>query len=505
MAALLIMSVPAVAVLESLSDDERHWLKEHSVIRIAYDKYYAPIDMEDAEGIHIGVSVDYLEYLSDALGVQFLADSREVWSETYSAALAGHFDMLSAVHNTTARARHFSFSHPYFINKTAIITTKANQDQYMSLEQLHGKVVAMVADYALEQLVYEAHPEVLYIRVDNIAEGLKEVAFGSADAFVGAIAPVTYYMEDYGIVNLAVSGEAPYEMGLSFGVRKDWPELVTIINKALDVLPEHDKRDIYSKWIKFDNVLDSQYLRWVQVLGALLITAVFVGFLMWLANRTLKMQVAERTVELRQLNDSLEALVEQRTLALETANKHLHASRTALADSNRRLKDMAHYDALTGIANRRTLDRYLERADEQRSSYLPLSVMLIDVDEFKQFNDHYGHVEGDGCLVKVAEQLSCDLHRRSELVARYGGEEFAILMANCSAQQALSIAERKCSEVAELAIPHALSKTASHITVSIGVATLYDDSVTANELLKRADLALYQAKQAGRNQVVVYQ
>lgn len=503
--ALLLWSAPSEAVLNTLSASERQWLEDHPVIRVAYDQYYGPIDMVDEKGRYIGLSADHLDYLSEILGVKFLYGNRGTWSATYSAALAGQFDMLSAVHGFPVRARHFAFSQPYYDNRTAIVTTKANQRTFTSLEQLNGKVVVVVADYALEQLLYEAYPDILYQRVHSISDGLKEVAFGSADAVVGAIAPMTFYMENYGIVNLAVSGVTPFGLDLSFGVRKDWPELVSILDKALAAMPEKEKRAIYSRWIKFDSVLDSRYLGLVHILGALLIAAVLGGLLMWLANRALKKQVGERTLELQELNDSLEALVAERTHTLETVNKHLHASRAALADSNRRLKDMAHFDALTGIANRRTLDKYLERADERLAQYLPMSVILIDVDAFKPYNDHYGHVEGDSCLVKVAQQLSHDLHRRSELVARYGGEEFAILMANCPVEQAASMAERKCQEVANLQIPHASSTVGPYLTVSAGVATLYDTSASMLDLIKRADRALYRAKQAGRNRVVVYE
>ncbi|QFI53310.1 GGDEF domain-containing protein [Aeromonas simiae] len=160
-------------------------------------------------------------------------------------------------------------------------------------------------------------------------------------------------------------------------------------------------------------------------------------------------------------------------------------------------------DGLTGIANRAHFDHSLERA--WRRCYrakAPLSLILLDVDYFKQFNDHYGHQWGDECLQQVAAALAEALRREDDLAARYGGEEFALLLPATGQQGAWQIAEQVRQRIKDLAIPHARSRIASVVTGSIGVATLVpDESMSAGELVQKADAALYQAKHNGRDRV----
>jgi diguanylate cyclase (GGDEF)-like protein len=164
-----------------------------------------------------------------------------------------------------------------------------------------------------------------------------------------------------------------------------------------------------------------------------------------------------------------------------------------------KLDNLAHYDPLTGVANRRQLDNQLEQliAQTERSGGT-FSLIMIDVDFFKKYNDHYGHQAGDSCLVGIAECFKNVVRQPADLVARYGGEEFVILLHNAGANDATVIAQRIKESVEKAAIPHALSQVSETITVSQGIMQ-WATGMTALELLKRADSALYQAKHAGRN------
>ncbi len=168
-----------------------------------------------------------------------------------------------------------------------------------------------------------------------------------------------------------------------------------------------------------------------------------------------------------------------------------------LEEANRRLERLSSLDPLTGLANRRTLDGFLEmewrRARRDRE---PLSVILIDVDHFKAYNDTHGHQIGDECLRQVAGVLGDAAHRPGDLVARYGGEEFAVVLSQTSAHGARIVAEQLRARV------EALPLSNGRVTISLGIATIVPTSEGAPErLLGAADTALYAAKRGGRNRI----
>jgi two-component system chemotaxis family response regulator WspR len=171
-----------------------------------------------------------------------------------------------------------------------------------------------------------------------------------------------------------------------------------------------------------------------------------------------------------------------------------------LAEKNAVLERLSSSDGLTGIANRRRFDETFEvEWRRARRDGVPLSLILIDVDFFKRYNDHYGHLAGDDCLRKVATALASGAHRGGDLVARYGGEEFVVLLAGTDAAGAETVAETLRACVEQMSIAHARSEAADCVTISLGSATLRPDDGDHLRLISLADGALYEAKKSGRN------
>ena len=162
-------------------------------------------------------------------------------------------------------------------------------------------------------------------------------------------------------------------------------------------------------------------------------------------------------------------------------------------------------DGLTGVPNRRRFDVYLESEWRRaRRNGAPISLVILDIDLFKAYNDGYGHPAGDECLRRVAGALVGCVRRPADLVARYGGEEFACLLPDTELDGAVSVAEQIRKNIDELNIPHAHSSVSGRITVSMGVASRVPEGAeTPADLVRRADECMYEAKRGGRNQVRV--
>ncbi|WP_028301706.1 diguanylate cyclase domain-containing protein [Oceanospirillum beijerinckii] len=187
-------------------------------------------------------------------------------------------------------------------------------------------------------------------------------------------------------------------------------------------------------------------------------------------------------------------------------NEKMQIQSRELMTSNQELEEISRTDALTGIANRRYFDEVLAKEWKRAiRNQTPLTLIMVDVDCFKMYNDYYGHLEGDECIRKVAQTLKEMMCRPMDLVARYGGEEFAILLPDTN-NNAVRLAEQCRRSLAEKQIPHAASKVSPYVTISSGMATLKPDvSTDISELVRQADRALYKAKEKGRNQVCTAQ
>lgn len=196
--------------------------------------------------------------------------------------------------------------------------------------------------------------------------------------------------------------------------------------------------------------------------------------------------------------------LELKTRELDNKVCELEEVRRQLERSNAMLERLSTIDGLTGVYNRRRFDEVLDlewrRAIRTQSA---LSLIIIDLDCFKNYNDRYGHLAGDACLRHVAETMNDVLKRPSDMLARYGGEEFAAVLPGISGDNAVQLAEQMRAAIAELQIDHACSFASAVVTVSMGVAWMIPKrDALPSVLIAAADTALYEAKQSGRNRVV---
>lgn len=497
------------------STAEQKWLDNHPVIRLGIDPEYQPIEMLQA-GKHAGLTREYIELLSQKLGVQFVLQPTENWTATLEGIKSKKIDVLAALHKTPEREDYINFTDSYVSVDAGIITSTHNEQQ-LSLEDLNGQRVAIVENYYLQDLVGKSHPLIKIVPVANLNIGLQKVAFGSVDAFLSTLATSSHYLQKHSIGNLRIAGMLPYPAEYRLGIRKDWPILSNILNKALASISEQQKSTIKNRWIKLYSVPDNTLSKNLPfILGggfALFFLLLFSILLSYRLRRQVQLQTHNLTLELgrhkltqkelNQANLELETRVEERTKELNTTIQALFRTQSELEEANHQLSEMANNDGLTQIANRRHLDLALALAlGSTQEKNLPLTFILGDIDFFKSFNDHYGHPAGDQCLYQIAQHLNQYAKRSGELAARYGGEEFALLLPGLNHQEAKHTAEQIVQSINDLKIPHAGSQISDYVSISLGVVCVVPTAETqAKDLIHWADEALYSAKRSGRNRL----
>jgi len=188
----------------------------------------------------------------------------------------------------------------------------------------------------------------------------------------------------------------------------------------------------------------------------------------------------------------LEAKVLDRTRELEISNK--------------KLSELSIKDGLTNLYNRRFFDQALEREwNRLMRTGSPLSIIILDIDYFKLYNDNYGHQAGDECIKELAESINSSINRSSDVAARYGGEEFIIILPESGMEGALKVSEKLQDNLSKKRIEHKHSKVSDYVTVSIGISTIIPSlNLTPQLIVKQSDEALYRSKNAGRNKISVY-
>ncbi len=282
----------------ALTAEERQWLSDHPVIRIAPDPDFAPFEWLSKDGVYHGMAADYVWLVEKKLGVRFEIVHGYKWSQIIAMAQQHEVDLLPAVGRTEQREKYLLFTLPY-ISVPGVLVSSNNHE---SIENLSGHKVAVVRDYMWDDLVSNLYPGILIKRVDDLKFGLELTALGAVDAMVTDLASATNMIQQTNINNLHIVSDATPKLGymeLAMGVRSDWPQLHSILDKVLASFSSTEIITIRSNWIKFNEPAfwrDRNF--WYSMLAAVTVTLLlFSAFIMW--NRMLKKEVALRTRELQ--------------------------------------------------------------------------------------------------------------------------------------------------------------------------------------------------------------
>ncbi|HJP18974.1 MAG TPA: transporter substrate-binding domain-containing protein [Nitrospinota bacterium] len=278
-----------------LTELERKWLADHPDIRLAPDPFYPPVEFIDKSGKFKGISADYVDLLGKKLGIQFQVMSFQNWDEVMTKTKKKEVDMLSAATKSPQRSEFMAFTKPY-IELPGVIIVRSKVEGKFNMEKLQGMKVAVVSSYIWHELIKTDYPNVKIDPVPDMETGLKKVSFGMADAMVANLGTASYYLEEAGITNLRVAGESGYYAKLAMATRKDWPQLNSILQKALDSIGPDERQSIFNKWIHLQQSQwqpSKKFIITSSVIFALLFLG---GIVLW--NLMLKRKVKQRTREL---------------------------------------------------------------------------------------------------------------------------------------------------------------------------------------------------------------
>lgn len=432
------------------SENEKDYFTNKKVINMCVDPNWMPLEAIE-NGRHVGMAADYINRIQQQLGVPIQLVKTENWSESIALAKSRQCDILSMAMDTPERRKYLSFTDPYL---TIPLVLAARQDALFiaDMSSATGKRLGVVKEYAFSELLKITYPQLTFVEVESVKKGLELVERGELFGFIDGLSIIGYELQR-NHPELKIVGKFDESWYLGIGVRNDAPVLLNALNNAIKSIPSQTLQDITNKWIsvryeKAANFSDlSKYLPFVILALSILFYRQFI-----------------------------------------------------LKKYNKKLEMLSYTDTLTRCANRQKIDEVLlYHLNDFLRHKVPFSVVLCDLDNFKQVNDMYGHLAGDNVLKRFAKLMNDNI-RANDLVGRWGGEEFLIVCPNTDREGASQLALHLKNSLAAYSF-----RDVGDVTASFGVAEYNDEAISIEELLSHADVALYESKKGGRNKVSVYQ
>nr|WP_321501891.1 transporter substrate-binding domain-containing protein [uncultured Dethiosulfovibrio sp.] len=363
---LMFCLVTPLWAKDILTEEERAWLREHPVIKLAPDRDFAPVEFIDEDGEYRGIAADYIELIGKRLGIDFQIVYLSDFNEGLEKVRSREVDMLATVIPTEERKAYMLFT-SVPIEVPVVILTRKDISGHFSLEDLKGRSVGVVHSYAEHDFVSEAYPDLELTMLSDVPQGIHRLALGELDFFISSVSVASHYVEKMGISNLKVAGLTGYSHKLLFGSRSDWPELNSILEKGLTLITPEEKKDIFRRWIGLTIDEGGLSPRTKMALYGVLLACLSLIVIILAWNRALKMEVARRTTELDLYRGHLEDLVEERTAELSVAK---HEAEKANVAKSVFLANMSHeirtpLNAILGFGA--ILERDLTLSEKQSS------------------------------------------------------------------------------------------------------------------------------------------
>jgi len=472
----LVYTLPLFAQNKvGLTEPEKEYLKQHKVLNYVADPSWLPYEAYNSKFEHIGIIPGVLQLIKSNTGTEINLNlstlKSESWQNSLELATSQHVDILSSDPLDPTLQDRFIATDTYLTSPIVIIMT--NNNNYVArLSYIENKKIAVVKDYGYVRKLQQHYPQVDFLFVKDIKEGLQGVSEQKYDAFLASATAATYRISQSGINNLSIVGSTRVNMDLSFFVKKDNVLLLSILNKLILSLAPEDIHKVMTKWsvVKFTQKVDYELIFKIVASFFIILTITFA----W------NQQLKKSKNKIKELNKKLTEKVDE-------------------------LEVLSTTDSMTGLYNRRHFEKvFLDELNRAKRNGYKLVFAMLDVDHFKKYNDTYGHDNGDKVLIKIGNIMQDFTQRANEFAFRIGGEEFCVISSNLDDKAAFSFVEKLRVAIVDSKMEHSGNSASAFVTASFGVVIVdTTQELTTEFIYKTADNILYQAKESGRNRVLL--
>jgi polar amino acid transport system substrate-binding protein len=459
-----------------LTLNELEFLAHHPTIRFNLSADSAPFGFIDDQRKPSGLPVDYINNIAKRLG--FKAEFVHI-NMTPNEAIeemnleSRRFDTLALLVSDHVRYDKVNFGDVYLSYPMVIITHK-NTLFINSLAELNQRNVVLEKGYLTNEWLARDYPKINISNVNTTKQALQQVNDAKADAYIGNLAIANYLLASGEMTNIKVAAPTEYgDINYSFVAPNRWPELASILSKGYRAITPAEHTAIRQKWFTLQRIEHRDYTLVVVVLISSIV--LLIASALW------------------------NARVRREKRHTDQALEKLKATQEVLERRNEELKILSTTDALTGLSNRIKLENDIEYELQYGKRYQDhqFGVIMIDVDNFKHINDTYGHQTGDVVLKGVSSLFQNNI-REIDYIGRWGGEEFLVVCPRVDDESLIKVAENLRTQLEHYRFPNITS-----ITASFGAST-FEPGDTSERLISRADKALYDSKEKGRNTVTLY-
>jgi len=444
----------------ALNEKEKNYLHKKKIIKMCIDPNWMPFEEFDSNGNYRGMVADYFKIFQKLVGVPIVPLKTQNWEESIEAAKNRKCDIFSLAMATPERKMYMDFTTPYLSIPLAL-ATRLDIPFIDHINLIKKEKIGIVQGYAFNEFIRRDYPNIEVVDVANVRDGLQKVANGELFGFIGTLASIGYVFQKDFMGELKISGKFNEKWELGIGVRNDEPLLVSIFEKVVASLEPNIKQKLLNKYIAINYERKTDYSLLIKVLiGVFILMSIGLYH-----NRKLSL-----------VNSKMKQLQEE-------------------------LTDQAHKDPLTHLYNRRYFHEIATNVLKiKQRNKIEISIVMLDIDNFKNINDTYGHAVGDKVIKLLAQRLT-ENTRDGDIVSRFGGEEFILLLPNTNKAGATTIASILREVIKKESIVLEDGKSFS-FTVSMGVSEVVQNDKDIELAIQKADKALYRAKESGKNRVV---